>query len=97
MYEHRRFNCTMPDKTKICELIDDLSDAARMIGAVNTVVNKNGRLVGHNTDGIGYMQAVKEAGHDIIGKEMTLLGAGGASNCHRRTGCIRRCIHTAYF
>ena len=35
------FNCTMPDKTKICELIDDLSDAARMIGAVNTVVNKN--------------------------------------------------------
>ena len=55
------FNCTMPDKTKICELIDDLSDAARMIGAVNTVVNKNGRLVGHNTDGIGYMQAVKEA------------------------------------
>ena len=73
------FNCTMPDKTKICELIDDLSDAARMIGAVNTVVNKNGRLVGHNTDGIGYMQAVKEAGHDIIGKEMTLLGAGGAA------------------
>ena len=50
-----------------------------MIGAVNTVVNKNGRLVGHNTDGIGYMQAVKEAGHDIIGKEMTLLGAGGAA------------------
>ena len=39
---------------------------------------KNGRLVGHNTDGIGYMQAVKEAGHDIIGKEMTFLGAGGA-------------------
>lgn len=73
------FNCTMPDKTKICELIDDLSDAAHMIGAVNTVVNKNGRLVGHNTDGIGYMQAVKEAGHDIIGKEMTLLGAGGAA------------------
>ena len=73
------FNCTMPDKTKICELIDDLSDAARMIGAVNTVVNENGRLVGHNTDGIGYMQAVKEAGHDIIGKEMTLLGAGGAA------------------
>ena len=73
------FNCTMPDKTKICELIDDLSDAALMIGAVNTVVNENGKLIGHNTDGIGYMQAVKEAGHDIIGKEMTLLGAGGAA------------------
>ena len=73
------FNCTMPDKTKICELIDEMSDAARMIGAVNTVVNDNGRLIGHNTDGIGYMQAVKEAGHSIIGKEMTLLGAGGAA------------------
>ena len=73
------FNCTMPDKTKICELIDDLSDAARMIGAVNTVVNENGRLVGHNTDGIGYMQAVKDAGYDITGKTITIMGAGGAA------------------
>ena len=73
------FNCTMPDKTKMCELADGLSPAAEMIGAVNTVVNENGRLIGHNTDGIGYMQAVREAGHDIIGKNMTLLGAGGAA------------------
>lgn len=73
------FNCTMPDKTKMCELADALSPAAEMIGAVNTVVNENGRFIGHNTDGIGYMQAVKEAGHDIIGKQMTLLGAGGAA------------------
>ena len=73
------FNCTMPDKTKMCELADALSPAAQMIGAVNTVVNENGRFIGHNTDGIGYMQAVKEAGHDIIGKQMTLLGGGGAA------------------
>lgn len=75
----RGFNCTMPDKNLMCELADKLSPAAQMIGAVNTVVNDNGILTGHNTDGIGYMQAVKDAGHDIIGKNMTLLGAGGAA------------------
>lgn len=74
------FNCTMPDKTAICELLDDLSPAAKMIGAVNTVVNENGRYIGHNTDGIGYMQSVKDAGFDIKGKTMTLLGAGGAAS-----------------
>ena len=73
------FNCTMPDKNLMCELADDLSTAAKMIGAVNTVVNVDGKLIGHNTDGIGYMQAVKDAGHNIIGKNMTLLGAGGAA------------------
>lgn len=75
----RGFNCTMPDKNLMCELADDLSPAARMIGAVNTVLNENGKLTGYNTDGIGYMQAVKDAGHNIIGKNMTLLGAGGAA------------------
>lgn len=75
----RGFNCTMPDKNLMCELADDLSPAARLIGAVNTVVNDNGKLIGHNTDGMGYMQSVKDAGHDIIGKNMTLLGAGGAA------------------
>ena len=75
----RGFNCTMPDKNLMCELADDLSPAARLIGAVNTVVNDNGKLIGHNTDGIGYMQSVKDAGHNIIGKNMTLLGAGGAA------------------
>ena len=74
------FNCTMPDKTLICQLVDELSPAASMIGAVNTVVNDNGKYIGHNTDGIGYMQSVKDAGFDIIGDTMTLLGAGGAAS-----------------
>ena len=60
-------------------LADKLSPAASMIGAVNTVVNDKGILTGHNTDGIGYMMAVKDAGYDIIGKNMTLMGAGGAA------------------
>lgn len=75
----RGFNCTMPHKTLICEYVDHLSQAASLIGAVNTVVNDNGILTGHNTDGIGYMQSVSSAGFDIIGKEMTLLGTGGAA------------------
>lgn len=72
------FNLTMPDKKKVMEYIDDLSQAARMIGAVNTVVNEDGRLIGHNTDGTGYTESVREQGFDLKGKEVTLLGAGGA-------------------
>lgn len=74
------FNCTMPVKNRMAELADELSPAAKMIGAVNTVQNENGKLIGHNTDGIGYMQSVKDAGFDITGKTMTLLGAGGAAS-----------------
>lgn len=73
------FNCTMPDKNLMCELCNELSPAARMIGAVNTVLNENGKLIGYNTDGVGYMRSVTDAGFSIIGKKMTLLGAGGAA------------------
>ena len=74
------FNCTMPVKNRMAQLADELSPAAKMIGAVNTVLNDNGKFVGHNTDGVGYMQSVKDAGFDITGKTMTLLGAGGAAS-----------------
>ncbi len=75
----RGFNLTMPDKNRMISLCDHLSPAARIIGAVNTVVNDGGILTGHNTDGVGYMQSLKEAGFHILGKKMTLLGAGGAA------------------
>ena len=75
----RGFNLTMPNKNKIVELLDELSPAARLIGAVNTVVNDNGHLTGYNTDGVGYMLAVKDAGYDITGKTITVMGAGGAA------------------
>lgn len=74
------FNLTMPDKVRIIEYLDELTDAARMIGAVNTVKNENGRLIGFNTDGIGYMQSLREAGYDCQSGPMTLLGAGGAAS-----------------
>ena len=79
LFHARGFNCTMPVKTVMAELADELSPAARLMGAVNTVVIEDGKLIGHNTDGIGYMQSVKEAGFSIINEKMTLLGAGGAA------------------
>lgn len=75
----RGFNLTMPHKVAMMEYCDELSPAARLCGAVNTVVNENGKLIGHTTDGIGYMRAAYDAGYDLKGKTMTLLGAGGAS------------------
>lgn len=75
----RGYNVTMPNKNIMATLCDKLSPAAEIIGAVNTVVNDNGILTGYTTDGTGYMRAVEDAGHNIIGKKMTLLGAGGAS------------------
>lgn len=75
----RGFNLTMPDKNLMAEYCDKLSPAAEIIGAVNTVVNDNGVLTGHTTDGIGYMQAARDAGFDLTGKNMTLLGGGGAA------------------
>lgn len=73
------FNLTMPDKKKVCELVDELTPAVRIGGAANTVVNRDGRLIAYTTDGIGFMDACKDSGFDIIGKKMTLLGAGGAA------------------
>jgi len=74
------FNVTMPGKNIMCELCDDLSPAARIGGAVNTVRNEHGKFIGCTTDGIGFMEACKDAHFDIIGKKMTLLGAGGAAS-----------------
>lgn len=73
------FNLTMPLKVHILPLIDELTPAARLAGAVNTVMVKDGRLIGHTTDGVGYMHSVSDAGYNIIGRKMTLLGSGGAA------------------
>lgn len=73
------FNLTMPDKNKIVELCDELTPAVEIGGAANTVVNRDGKLVAYTTDGIGFMEACKAVDFHIIGKKMTLLGAGGAA------------------
>lgn len=75
----RGFNLTMPHKTAACQFCDHLSPAAQLIGSINTVVNDNGVLTGHTTDGIGFMRAISNAGCDIKDKKITILGAGGAA------------------
>lgn len=75
----RGSNVSMPNKTVVHKYLDKLSPAAEMCGAVNTIVNDNGVLTGHITDGIGYMSALKGNHIDIIGKKMTIVGAGGAA------------------
>lgn len=74
------FNVTVPHKVNVMAFLDEVDEEAEMIGAVNTVLNKNGRLIGTNTDGQGYLLALKEtAGKDLSHKKVLLIGAGGAS------------------
>lgn len=75
----RGSNVSMPNKTVVHKYLDKLSPAAEMCGAVNTIVNDDGVLTGHITDGIGYMAALKDNHIDVIGKKMTIVGAGGAA------------------
>lgn len=75
------YNVTMPHKASILPLLDDLSDAARLMGAVNTVkVEADGRTTGHNTDGAGFWRGMSERGFDVRGKRVVILGAGGAGS-----------------
>lgn len=74
----RGCNISMPNKQKILPYLDKLSPAAKMAGAVNTVVNDNGVLTGYTTDGTGFMKSLEDEGLDIRGKKVVLAGAGGA-------------------
>lgn len=91
----RGFNLTMPNKNKMIEFVDHLSPAGELIGAINTVVNDDGILTGHNTDGVGFMRSLEDAGHNVIGKTMTVLGAGGAATaiCAQAALDGVKCIH----
>lgn len=74
------FNVTMPDKTAVAGIVDELSPAAKLIGACNTVtMGEDGRLTGHNTDGIGFVRNLREHGVEVRGQKLVVLGAGGAA------------------
>ncbi|MBI4710664.1 MAG: shikimate dehydrogenase [Nitrospirae bacterium] len=72
-------NVTVPHKEKVISLLDEVDKEAQFIGAVNTIVNKDGKLTGYNTDGRGFMQSLSEAGIQVCGKKILIIGAGGAS------------------
>lgn len=78
-FNMKGINITIPHKVKVLDYLDGLSDAASIIGAVNMIVNKDGKLYGENTDGKGYLKSVTDAGVSVEGKTITVLGAGGAA------------------
>ena len=76
-YQMFGINLSMPYKEQVIPYLDQLSEEARLIGAVNTVVNRDGTLIGYNTDGKGFFKSLPS--FKISGKRMVLLGAGGAA------------------
>ena len=76
-YQMYGVNLSMPYKEQVIPYLDELSEEARLIGAVNTVVNRDGTLIGYNTDGKGFFKSLPS--FKISGKRMVLLGAGGAA------------------
>ncbi len=71
------FNVSMPNKRMVTQYLDELSTAAALSGSVNTVVNDNGRLIGHNTDGYGFWESLRRNNIEFVSKKATLVGPGG--------------------
>lgn len=79
-FNMRGINLTIPHKVAVIPYLDRLSPEAELMGAVNTVVHRDGQLIGYNTDGQGFLRSVREdAGVDVRGKRVVFLGAGGAA------------------
>jgi shikimate dehydrogenase len=75
----RGANVTVPHKQAVMPYLDALTAAGRAIGAVNTISVKDGRLIGHNTDGDGFLAALRESGFDPTNRAVLVLGAGGGA------------------
>ena len=93
----RGSNVSMPNKTLVGQYLDELSPAAKIIGAVNTIVNEDGKLVGHITDGIGFVRNLKEQGVGIEGKKIVLLGTGGAATAIAVQAALDKASEIAIF
>ncbi len=87
----RGINCTIPHKIEVMQYLDEISESAKIIGAVNTIVNDGGRLFGDNTDGKGFMMSLESVGIDPKGKQVVVLGAGGAA----RAICVEMALAKA--
>jgi quinate/shikimate dehydrogenase len=73
------FNVTMPGKRIVANLVDEISREAALSASVNTVLPKDGKLYGYSTDGYGFMQSMRDAGRDLKGEKLSVLGMGGAA------------------
>ena len=78
--EYSGWNCTVPHKQHIIEFLDEMDDTAKLLGSVNTVVNKLGKLTGYSTDGYGMAASIKEIfQQEVAGNSFLFIGAGGAA------------------
>ena len=73
-------NVTVPYKKDVIPYLDEMTPRAKKLGAVNTIVRRDGKLIGHNTDYFGFLTMVRSSGLDVKGKKILVLGSGGASN-----------------
>lgn len=73
-------NVTIPYKKNVIPFLDELTPCAQKLGAVNTIVRRNGKLIGHNTDYFGFSTMLDDCGLSVAGKKVLVLGSGGASN-----------------
>ncbi|MDR0533693.1 MAG: shikimate dehydrogenase [Verrucomicrobiales bacterium] len=86
------WNCTLPHKIELAKLVDELAESAQKLGGVNTVLNDNGRLVGFNTDGEGWVRAIREEfSLDVRDLRILILGAGGAGQALAKQAALERC------
>lgn len=79
LFDMRGCNVTMPGKVEAAKYVDELSPAAQIIGAVNTIVNDGGKLTGYITDGEGFVDNLRDQGIDVRNKKITVAGGGGAA------------------
>jgi shikimate dehydrogenase len=79
VFNFRGANVTLPHKTAVIPFLDHLTESARVIGAVNTILNENGRLIGTTTDPEGFLEGYREQGHSFIGQAVAILGNGGSA------------------
>jgi len=79
MENFRGLSVTIPHKTEAMKYVDEISDVDRSIGSINTVIHENGKLIGVGTDGTGALKALIDNGVEVDGKNVLMLGAGGAS------------------
>ncbi|NCO32387.1 MAG: shikimate dehydrogenase [Armatimonadetes bacterium CG2_30_59_28] len=75
----RGMSVTIPHKTEVMKHVDEISDVDRSIGAINTVIHEGNKLIGLGTDGLGALKALADAGVEIAGKNVLMLGTGGAA------------------
>lgn len=87
-------NVTMPHKINVIKYLDELDEGARLAGSVNTILNRDEKLVGYTTDGLGALSALRHAGADPAGRKVVILGAGGASRsiCFALANYVRELV-----